>query len=274
VDVFVDNELLVDQEKQLKEMNKGKEGMPYRYSNALILVLLAVKEYFGLPYRQTEGFGRMLGGMWNAKIPSYSQICRRQKKLGIPINLKHDEKGPVDIAIDSTGIKVFNRGEWMRQKWAVRRGWIKLHITCDVANHVITSVKITNENESDGKQFSELVNNARENVGKIGKIYGDTAYDSRANFNEAARIGAEPVIKPRINSTGKSKGSYIRAQTVREFLSDPEMWKKRHRYGQRWQVEAVFSSLKRMVGEYFTSVTNEIMMKVLTYNMVEVNRNG
>jgi len=55
----------------------------------------------------------------------------------------------------------------------VRRGWIKLHITCDVANHVITSVKITNENESDGKQFSELVNDARENVGKRGKIYGE-----------------------------------------------------------------------------------------------------
>ncbi len=66
---------------------------------------------------------------------------------------------------------------------------------------------------------------------------------------------------------------------MRKFLSDPELWKKRHRYGQRWQVEIVFSSLKRMVGEYFTSVTNtgifnEIMMKVLTYNMVEVNRNG
>jgi len=29
-------------------------------------------------------------------------------------------------AIDSTGIKVTNRGEWMREKWQVRRGWIKV----------------------------------------------------------------------------------------------------------------------------------------------------
>ncbi len=158
LDVFVDTNLLVDQEKQLKEMNKGKEGMPYRYSNALILTILAVKEYFGLPYRQTEGFARLLGGIWNARIPSYSQICRRQKKLGIPINVNY--AGPVDIAIDSTGIKAFNREEWMRQKWAVRRGWIKLHITCDVANHVITSVKVTTEHEADGKQFNDLVNDA------------------------------------------------------------------------------------------------------------------
>ncbi|MCL4340151.1 MAG: hypothetical protein M1388_03350 [Thaumarchaeota archaeon] len=45
------------------------------------------------------------------------------------------------------------------------------------------------------------------------------------------------------------------------------------------QVETVFSSLKRMVGEYFTPVLsswifNEIMSKVFTYNVVEANRNG
>ena len=56
-----------------------------------------------------------------------------------------------------------------------------------------------------------------------------------------------------------------------------EAWKKKHKYGQRWQVETVFSSLKRMLGEYFTSVLNieiynEIMSKVFTYNMA--NRNG
>ncbi|MEM3196936.1 MAG: transposase [Conexivisphaerales archaeon] len=36
-------------------MNEGKRGKPYAYSDALMLIILAVKEYFGLPYRQTEG---------------------------------------------------------------------------------------------------------------------------------------------------------------------------------------------------------------------------
>ncbi|MGC8558703.1 MAG: transposase [Nitrososphaeria archaeon] len=91
------------------------------------------------------------------------------------------------------------------------------------------------------------------------------------------RHGAEPVIKPRMNSTCKSRRSYVRAQTVMEFLSDAQAWKKKHKYGQRWRVETVFYPLKRMVGEYFTSVLNvgiynEIMSKVFTYNMA--NRNG
>ncbi|MDG7036218.1 MAG: hypothetical protein JRN37_04315 [Nitrososphaerota archaeon] len=64
-------------------------------------------------------------------------------------------------------------------------------------------------------------------------MFGDSVYDSRANFYTAVNAGAEPVIKPKMNSTGRSRGSYTRAQTVREFLSDPKAWKKKHMYGQR-----------------------------------------
>ena len=138
---------------------------------------------------------------------------------------------------------------------------------------------MTDEHDSDGREFGKLVDGAKDTTGKISRVFGDSAYDSRAIFNYAASIGAEPVIKPRMNSTGKSRGSYIRAQTVREFLSGPKAWKRKHGYGQRWQVETAFSSLKRMVGEHFTSVLssgifNEIMSKAFTYNIVEANRNG
>ncbi len=62
-------------------------------------------------------------------------------------------------------------------------------------------------------------------------------------------------------------------------MSDPKAWKKEHRYGQRWQVETVFSSLKRMVGEFFTSVLNigiinEILANVYVYSIVEAHMNG
>ncbi|MGC9145681.1 MAG: hypothetical protein ACP5GS_06195 [Nitrososphaeria archaeon] len=37
-------DLLVDQDKQLERMNKDKPGRPYVYSNALMLIILAVKD--------------------------------------------------------------------------------------------------------------------------------------------------------------------------------------------------------------------------------------
>ncbi|MEM3248965.1 MAG: hypothetical protein QXL00_04210, partial [Conexivisphaerales archaeon] len=97
--------------------------------------------------------------------------------------------------------------------------------SCDIANHL--SVEVTDEHTADGKEFSKL--SAMDTVGKVNKVFGDSAYDSRDNFNSA--MGAEPVIKP--NFTGKSKGSYVRSKVVREFLNDPTAWK--HRYGQMWK---------------------------------------
>jgi len=46
-----------------------------------------------------------------ARIPSYTQICRRQKELNILLGVKYSNYTLVDIKIDSTGIKAFNRGE-------------------------------------------------------------------------------------------------------------------------------------------------------------------
>jgi hypothetical protein len=54
---------------------------------------------------------------------------------------------PVVIAIDSSGIKVTNRGEWMREVWKVHRGWIKVHIavnvkTKEVVGHVLSIISL------------------------------------------------------------------------------------------------------------------------------------
>ncbi len=42
---------------------------------------------------------------------------------------KEFEDEYITIAIDSTGIKVTNRGRWMRKKWNVKKkGFLKIHI--------------------------------------------------------------------------------------------------------------------------------------------------
>jgi len=58
---------------------------------------------------------------------NWSTICRRVNKVGIEIKktLISFKDKEVVVSLDSSGAKVTNRGEWMRQKWKVRRGWIK-----------------------------------------------------------------------------------------------------------------------------------------------------
>ena len=86
------------------------------------------------------------------------------------------------IAIDSTRIKVANRGEWMRQNWHKRRGFLKIHVTVDVKSKQITSLEITNENSHDSKHMISLVEQSKE-FGNIIKILDDGAYDAKHCFS-------------------------------------------------------------------------------------------
>ncbi|MGC2598415.1 MAG: transposase [Nitrososphaeraceae archaeon] len=54
--------------------------------------------------------------------------------------------------------------------------------------------------------------------------------------------------------------------------ANPKRWKHSVSYGQRWMAETVFSSIKRMFGEYvttrrFSNMVKEIFLKITLYNM-------
>ena len=101
----------------LKEMNKDKVGEPFHYPNTFFLLLGYAKVYFHLPYRQTEGIAQGHAKGKLPSIPDFTTINRRINRLNI--NIKEDNKNKdfedeyIVIAIDSTGIKVTNRGQWM-----------------------------------------------------------------------------------------------------------------------------------------------------------------
>jgi hypothetical protein len=67
-----------------------------------------MRAYFHLPYRQTEGVVRAHAKSNVSSIPDYSTINRRVNKLDIKIN--ESLGADIVIALDSTGIKVTNRG--------------------------------------------------------------------------------------------------------------------------------------------------------------------
>ena len=65
------------------------------------------------------------------------------------------------VAVDSTGIEVTDRGEWMRETWMIQRGWIKSHIIVDVRSKDFLGIKITNQQISDGEVFPALLDQAQ-----------------------------------------------------------------------------------------------------------------
>jgi Transposase DDE domain. len=176
--------------------------------------------------------------------------------------------------VDSTGIKVSNRGEWIKEKWngSKRKGFIKFHIAIDTRTGKILSIDVTRENVSDGAKAIPLIESASKRVDNISKSLMDGAYDRRSIFNYLSKNNIEPVIRVRKNSSSKARGSIARKLAVIEQLSDYDRWRKNHGYGDRWRVESSISSFKRMFGEYVTStkwkyMVNEMFAKARLYNM-------
>ncbi|WP_177309462.1 IS5 family transposase [Candidatus Nitrosotenuis uzonensis] len=179
-------------------------------------------------------------------IPDFTVI--RVNRLDIkqkPIKSKHN----IVLAIDSTGIKLTNRGEWLTQKWQKKRkGFLKIHVGVDIETKQILAVKVTDEHSHDSKHLKYLVQESAKH-GTIIKTLCDGAFDSRESFSYLDGRNIIPAIKVRRNSVPKSKGCYLRKIAVMEQLADYSKWASSVSYGSRWIVESVFSSMKRMFGE-------------------------
>jgi IS5 family transposase len=269
--VLLDFDVLDGWDHELSQMNHGKVGEPYDYPDSFMQLLGYMRAYFHLPYRQTQGVVIAHASKKVPYIPDYSTISRRINKLDIKINERLGND--IVIALDSTGIKVANRGEWIRHKWHVRKGYLKIHVAVDIKKKRILSLEVTSEEVHDGKMLTKLVDNASHAAGgnRVKGIVADGMYDSNKNFRYLSKNHIKPGIKTRSNSKVKPTNCHARNMSVIRQQTNHKRWKCSVSYGHRWMAETVFSSIKRMFGEHVTArkipnMVKEIFLKATLYN--------
>jgi IS5 family transposase len=276
-EILLDFDVIDNWHVELEKMNEGKKGRKFIYPDSFIKLLGYMKVYFHLPYRQTEGIVRAHASNTLSSIPDYSRICRRINRLNIKINDDDTDKSNLHddyfvIAIDATGVKVTNRGEWIRHKWNVKRGYLKIHVAVDIKRKRILSLLVTSEQVHDSKVLQELIDDITIKKNKIiDTALMDGAYDSNNNFQFLSFKGIQPAIKVRKDSRCRKTNHYVRNKTVRSQKNNLQQWKDSVSYGQRWIAETVFSCMKRMFGEYVTAIRfenmiKEIILKASLYN--------
>jgi len=267
-------------------MNENKKGRPYYFPEPFILVIGYMRSYFHLPYRQTEGIIKATGRSL-PRHPSYGHICKRINNLkvdifnsGIVTGGDGDGGDHLMIAIDSTGIKVTNRGQWMSDKWGAKnkrkKGYLKIHVAVNVKTREILALEVTDERVHDGKVMDKLlkhvlkINNNGHAI-KIKSVLADGAYDSNENFKCLEENKIQPGIRVRKNSIISSKNASSRNKEARSQKDFPR-WRKKRKYGKRLVAETAFSSLKRTYGEHvsatrFQNMVKEMVLKVSLYNL-------
>ena len=118
----------------------------------------------------------------------------------------------------------------------------------------------------------KLIENAAAENNNVKRVIADGAYDSKENFRYLFDNDIEAAIKVRKNSSAyKITDSHPRKIVVQQQLKNFEKWKDSVSYGYRWIAETVFSSIKRMFGEYvsarkYSNMVKEMMLKASLYN--------
>jgi hypothetical protein len=213
--------------------HEPKVGRPFTYSDMAVECLLTLRELFRLPYRQTEGLGRSLVKLMqvDVTIPDYSSLAKRAAKLGILLSVTA-RRGPIDVVVDSTGLKVFGEGEWKMRKHgkSKRRTWRKLHLTVNPATQEIEAEVLTENSEHDADQVDGLLDQVN---GLVAAFYGDGAYDQWKVYDSLSDRAVRPIIPPRRNAKIKQHGNAHQTPLVR----DEAIRRIRHIGRNQWKEE-------------------------------------
>ena len=191
----------LDREMVWLAPHDGSPGRPAVFSDAAIQFCLTIKVLFKLALRQATGMVASLLRMadLDRAVPDYTTLCRRQKTLAVQIPCRRAD-GPLNLLVDSTGIKVLGDGEWQARKHGVhaRRQWRKVHLAMDTAASDRSAVEFTPSSDGDSPVLPELLDQIPEPE-DIGTVTADGAYDTRRCHTAIIGRQATAIIPIRKN---------------------------------------------------------------------------
>ena len=181
-------------------------------------------------------------------VPDYSTLCRRQKTLKVQIPYRRAD-GPVNLLVDSTGIKFLGDGEWQARKHGVqgRRQWRKVHLAMDTATSDIRAVEFTPSREGDSPVLPDLLGQIPQDE-DIGTVTADGAYDTRRCHSAIIARGGTAIIPIRKNGRPWKEdcpAARARNETLRATRHyGRAFWKRWAGYHARSRAEAKMRCLK------------------------------
>jgi len=276
----------LDFKRELRLMNEKKRGPPFEYPESIVRIGFGIKCFFHLGYRQLQDFMKDVLQFLKFRIPDFRTFWWRVDNMeqGLIFNLPKKRK--INVAVDSTGLKLANDGEYRSTKYGKRKVWAKMHASINVDTNEAVNIIITQDNVGDSTEFESLIEPIK---GRIDSVRGDKGYDTSKNFGYCERNGIAAIIPVKINASPSGRGA--RQTAIREQFDIPpkhtklntfdrskrrlekqKNWKKRVRYGIRWFVEGFYSRFKRIFGEYvfarkWANIEKEIITKVNILNL-------
>ena len=266
---------------------------PKKFTQPQLVACLIVREFEKKDYR---GIQVMLGE-WSdlrevlglTKVPHFTTLCQAAKRLlrkpqadrlmaatlALCRKAKLLKRRTELAAIDSTGLETRHVSAYYtrrcgRHKGHKKRRFPKLSVVCDTANHLILGAVVDRGPTLDHVEDEQTLCEA---LGQqwFTTLLGDAGYESE-RFHSVCRddLGIRSII-PTTQRGRKRKDGQVKPAGGRYRRQMQQRFPKKT-YGQRWQVETVFSMFKRNLGASLRarghhSQTREIRARILTHNL-------
>ena len=252
-------------------------GQPV-YADGTIEMILTLGMVYHLPLRQTEGFASSILSLMDLPlpVPRHSTLSRRRKTLDIQ-PIKPSVRGPIDIVLDGSGLKIFGAGEWCVEKHGKsKRRWRKLSIGVDPKSGEIVAHKLTDSDVGD----PDLVEPLLEASGvSIRHFFADGAYDGDPIYDTVRRYQSGDdstiIIPPRRTATlsENADGLTERDRHIKMIQEHGRMaWQKATNYGRRSLVETTFGRYKSIIGDSLAARNDDAQVAEAAIGINALNR--
>ncbi len=220
------------------------------YSGLAITCALTLREVYHLPLRSTQGLVRSVLRLLGADVPAphYSTLSRRAAAL--EVKLGRLGTGPLHLAVDSTGVKLYGEGEWKVRTHGAdkRRTWRKLHLCIDHRTQEALAASMTEQYALDRGELPRLLDEVE---GEVAEVLGDGAYDVQDCYRAIRERGARSVIPPkkRARLRGGAEFRERDAAVLRGREVGRDGWKKEAGYHRRSLAETAMMRLKTIFSD-------------------------
>ncbi len=230
-------------------------GAPKTFTDLAIITCHEIRQVFKLALRQCQGFIDSIFKLKNIKLksPDFSCLSKRLATLNIKVPRYRKTDKPDDdvaaIAIDSSGLKRFGRGEWHQEKHKVsaKRSWRKLHIAVD-NKHIIHGSELTDRFSADCNSVTSL---AQQIQCDTEHVSADGAYDKNFVYDELSKYfpDADIVIPPGSDAVYNYDNPAQRNRNLQEIKTFGRMnWQRVKNYGFRNYSELSIQRYKKILG--------------------------
>ncbi len=262
---------------------------PRLYTQPQLFVCIVLKSFFKTDYRGIAAMLEDLSDLRNAiglqRVPHFTTLQKAARRLLIStpakrlldatIRIAMKGSSRVDLAaVDSSGLESHHISRYFVRRRSREPGlwqtmtytrFPKLAVVCDCDRHLILSTLMTRGPTPDVNQLRRTLIPALSRV-QITTLTADAGYDSEANHVFVReQCGIETIIPAKHGRpTNRLPSGYYRRIMACSF--------DKNRYGQRWQVETVFSMIKRNLGSAlhgrtYWSQARDMMLLALVHNI-------